>query len=148
LVVFLGFGFAIIGYQAVRTLQQLTVVEAQRDLWQRPDEVIGALNLQQDSKVVDLGCGSGYFAVKLSRAVNSGGAVFAVDIRRLPLRFLWVRSLIRRQNNIRTELGEPDNPHLPSNTFNAVLIATTYHEFDDPNVILSQAFSLSFRAAA
>ena len=53
LVVFVGFGFAIIAYQAVRTLQQLTFVEAERDLWQRPDDVIRALNLRQGSNVVD-----------------------------------------------------------------------------------------------
>jgi SAM-dependent methyltransferase len=140
LAVFIGFGFAIIAYQAVRTLQQLTAVEAERDLWQRPDDVIRALNLQQGSKVVDLGCGSGYFALKLSRVVNSGGTVFAVDIRRLPLRFLWVRALIRRQNNIRTVLGEPDNPHLPYSAVNAVLIANTYHELDNPGATLNQVF--------
>jgi len=138
LAVFVGFGFAIIAYQAVRTLQQLTVVEAERDLWQRPDDVIRALNLRQGSKVVDLGCGSGYFALKLSRVVNPGGTVFAVDIRRLPLRFLWVRTLISRQNNIPTVLGEPDNPHVPDSTFNAVLIANTYHELDNPGAILNQ----------
>src|SRR5215813_12940887 len=140
LAVFLAFGFAIIGYQAVRTLQQLTAVEAERDLWQRPDDVIRALNLQQGSKVVDLGSGSGYFALKLSRIVNSGGMVFAVDIRRLPLRFLWARALIRRQSNIRTVLGEPDNPHLPYSTFDAVLIANTYHELDNPSAILNHVF--------
>lgn len=61
LVVFITFGFAIIGYQAVRTLQQLNPIEAERDQWQRPSEILAALNLKPDSTVVDLGAGSGYF---------------------------------------------------------------------------------------
>jgi predicted methyltransferase len=140
LAVFLGLGFAIIAYQGVRTLQQLTAVEAERDQWQRPSDIIRALNLKQGNTVVDLGCGSGYFALKLSSVVGPGGTVYAVDIRQLPLRFLWVRTLIRRQHNVRTVLGEPDNPHLPYSTTNAVLIANTYHELDNPGAILDQVF--------
>src|SRR5262249_3314947 len=140
LAIFLGLGLAIIGYQGVRTLQQLTAIEAERDQWQRPTDIIRALNLRQGSTVVDLGGGSGYFALKLSPVVNSGGTVYAVDIRQLPLRFLWVRTLIRRQHNVRTVLGEPENPQLPSSTVNAVLIANTYHELDNPGAILNQVF--------
>ena len=65
LAVFITFGFAIIAYQAVRTLQQLTAIEAERDQWQRAPEIISSLNLKPDSIVVDLGSGSGYFALKL-----------------------------------------------------------------------------------
>src|SRR5262249_49480469 len=68
------------------------------------------------------------------------GAVYAVDIRRLPLRFLWVRSLIRSEHNIRIVLGEPDNPHLPNSSVDAVLLANTYHEMDNPAAILNHVF--------
>jgi len=124
-------------YQALNTLRSLDIIEAQRDQWQRSSEIVRALNLQQGSTVVDLGCGSGYFTLKLSPAVGSSGTVQAVDIRRLPLAFLWVRSFIKRRRNVRTVLGEPDNPHLPR-TVDAVLIANTYHELDTPGTILNQ----------
>ena len=48
-----------------------TVVEAQRDQWQRPTEVLGALALRDGATVVDLGSGAGYFALKLSPAVGA-----------------------------------------------------------------------------
>jgi predicted methyltransferase len=125
-------------YQGLNTLRRLDVVEAERDQWQRPSEIVRALNLQQGGTVVDLGCGSGYFTLKLSPAVGPGGAVYAVDIRRLPLVFLWLRTFLKVQHNVRTVLGEPDNPHLPAGTANAVLIVNTYHELDNPSVILNQ----------
>jgi ubiquinone/menaquinone biosynthesis C-methylase UbiE len=90
------------------------------------------------STVVDLGCGSGYFALKLSSEVHSAGTVYAVDIRRLPLMLLWVRALIRHQSNIKAVLGKTDNPHLPSGAAHAVLIANTYHEFANPVAMLDQ----------
>jgi SAM-dependent methyltransferase len=140
LAMFLVFGLTIVAYQGVRTLQQLTAVEAERDQWQRPSEIINALDLRPGNTVADLGCGSGYFALKLSPVVGSKGTVLAIDIRRLPLNFLWVRTLLKRRHNVRTILGEPENPHLPSGTVDAVLIANTYHELDNRDAILNQVF--------
>jgi tRNA A58 N-methylase Trm61 len=127
-------------YEGLKTLRRLGVVESERDQWQRPSDIIRALNLRQGGTVVDLGCGSGYFALKLSSALNSGGMVYAVEIRRLPLIFLWVRTFIRRQHNVRTVLGQADNAYLPSGAANAVLLANTYHELANPSAMLDQIF--------
>ncbi len=127
-------------YQGLNTLSRLNVVEAERDQWQRPSDVIQALDLKAGNVVVDLGCGSGYFTLKLSTPVGQGGRVLAEDIRRLPLVFLWVRTFQRRQHNVGIVLGEPDDPHLPTQGVNAVLIVNTYHEFTDSQPILAHVF--------
>src|SRR5262245_25681221 len=88
LAVFLVIGFAVVVYQAVRTLQQLTVVEADRDRWQMPEEIIEALDIKKGAVVVDFGSGAGYFALKVSDAVGETGQVTAVDLRRVSLLFL------------------------------------------------------------
>ena len=127
-------------YQGLNTLRRLDFVESERDRWQHPAEIIRTLDLRQDGIVVDLGCGSGYFALKLSAVVSSKGKVYAVDIRRLPLIFLWVRTLINHQHNVKTALGQAGNLHLPFGTINAVLIANTYHEIANPGATLDQIF--------
>ena len=88
------------GYQALNTLSRLNAVEAERDQWQRPSDVIRELNLRPGDAVVDLGCGSGYFTLKLSPDVGGRGKVLAEDIRRLPLVFLWVRAFQRSEHNV------------------------------------------------
>ena len=123
-------------YQGLNTLSRLNVVEAERDQWQRPSEVLKALDLKPGYIVVDLGCGSGYFTLKLSAPVGKSGSVLAEDIRRLPLAFLWIRTIQRGQHNVHIVLGEPDDPHLPTQRVNAVLIANTYHEFTNSQAIL------------
>ncbi|MEO8097922.1 MAG: class I SAM-dependent methyltransferase [Acidobacteriota bacterium] len=125
-----------VGSQAVATLQRLTFVEAERDTWQRPDDVIRALDLHPGSSVVDLGCGAGYFSLKLSRSVGDRGKVISVDIRRLPLVFLQVRATLQRRWNIRTQKTDP-SPELPA-AQDAVLIANTYHELTDRAMVLDQ----------
>ena len=42
------------------TLDRLDIVEAERDRWQRPNDVLRALDLREGSNVVDLGSGAGY----------------------------------------------------------------------------------------
>ena len=127
-------------YQGLNTLSRLNVVEAERDQWQRPSDVIQALDLKPGNVVVDLGCGSGYFTLKLSASVGQSGRVLAEDIRRLPLVFLWIRTFQRGQHNVNIVLGEPDDPHLPTQGVNAVLIANTYHEFTNSHAILAHVF--------
>ena len=123
-------------YQGLNTLSRLNVVEAERDQWQRPSDVIQALDLRPGNIVVDLGCGSGYFTLKLSAPVSQNGSVLAEDIRRLPLMFLWLRTFHRGQNNVNIVLGEPNDPHLPTQGVNAVLVVNSYHEFTEPRAIL------------
>src|ERR1700686_1848213 len=118
LVVFLVSGIIILfifdtAYQGLNTLSRLNVVEAGRDQWQRPSDVIQALDLRPGNVVVDLGCGSGYFTLKLSAPVGKSGSVLAEDIRRLPLMFMWLRTFQTGQHNINIVRGEPDDPHLP-----------------------------------
>jgi predicted methyltransferase len=62
-----------------------------RDAWQKPDEVIRALRLAPDAKVADIGAGTGYFAVRLSRAVPAG-RVYAVDSAPDMVRYLGERA--------------------------------------------------------
>jgi SAM-dependent methyltransferase len=138
LAVFLVVGLGGIGYQGLRTLQKLTVVEADRDRWQRPADVIRYLNLKNGNTVVDFGSGAGYFALKLSDAVGHEGQVIAVDLRKLSLLFLRVRALVRDKHNIRTVPGDPDNPHLAADTVDSVLVVNTYHELTEPQSILRQ----------
>ena len=59
------------GYSALNTISRLDAVEAERDQWQRPSDVVQALDLRPGNVVVDLGCGSGYFTLKLSSSVGS-----------------------------------------------------------------------------
>jgi predicted methyltransferase len=123
-------------YQGIQTLHALDRIESQRDHWQRPSDVIQALNLREGSVVVDFGSGVGYFALKLSPVVGKRGRIIAEDIRREPLVFLRIRAFLRSQSNLRTIRGEIYDPRLPAGFADSVLIANTYHELTEPIPIL------------
>jgi predicted methyltransferase len=125
------------GYSALNTLSRLDIVEAQRDEWQRPAEVIRALNLKPGAEVVDLGCGSGYFTLRLSPQVGRRGRVIAEDIRWLPLAFLKVRALSRHAWNVKIIHGQVADPELPTGQVDALLIVNAFHEITAPRSILA-----------
>jgi predicted methyltransferase len=126
-------------YSALNTISRLNVVEAERDRWQRPSEVVQALDLRPGNVVVDLGCGAGYFALKLSGPIGDRGRVVAEDVRRLPLVFLWLRTVSRRESNVTLVHGALNDPRLPARV-NSVLISNTYHEFADSHSILVRVY--------
>ena len=127
-------------YRGINTLNRLEVVESERDLWQRPEEVLKALHLREGGTVVDLGCGAGYFALKLSRAAGPSGRVIALDVRRSSLLFLWIRSLLRNAHNVKIIRGQAEDPFARDGSVDAVLIANTYHEFSAPKAVLERVF--------
>jgi len=134
------FGALYVLYAGLNTLRRLDLVEAERDTWQRPSDVLEALDLHPGNVVVDLGSGAGYFALKLSPAVGVQGEVLAIDLRKLSLSFLWIRAALRAPHNIHVIVGDEDDPHLPANSVDAILIANTYHEFRNPAVMLRASF--------
>ena len=121
-------------------IRRVGIVEAERDRWQRPADVIDGLDLGEGSIVADLGSGVGYFALKLSDRVGRRGRVLAVDVRRFPLLFLRTRALLSGRRNLETIHGEPDDPHLPAGGSDAVLVANTYHELTHPEAMLRRLF--------
>jgi predicted methyltransferase len=125
-----------LAWQAGLTLVRLEQVERERDTWQRPDHVIDALALEGGDTVVDLGSGSGYFAIRLAPVVGPAGRVLAVDVQRQPLAFLWIRRVLRRDWQIDVVLGEDDDPRLGTNEVDAVLVVNTYHELIQPADVL------------
>lgn len=123
-------------YQGVQTLYALDQIERERDQWQRPADVIRALDLHDGDHVVDFGSGVGYFALKLSPVVGKRGGVVASDIRLQSLVFLRIRAFLRGEHNLESIRGRILDPELPIGFADAVLISNTYHELTEPNLIL------------
>ncbi|MBX2914007.1 MAG: class I SAM-dependent methyltransferase [Cyclobacteriaceae bacterium] len=108
---------------------------ADRDRWQKADELIQNLNLRPDSHVADVGCHEGYMTVKLAALVKTG-SVYAVDVEQPKLDKLKTNLANRKVTNVTAIKGDYDNPKLPINTLDAVIIVDTYHEMDEHDKIL------------
>jgi SAM-dependent methyltransferase len=118
--------------------QDLGLLEApDRELWQRPDQVMDAMGVADASVVGDVGAGSGWFTVRLARRVGPGGIVYAEDVQSEMINAIARRVQREGLTNVRTVLGRGGDPRLPPRALDAVLIVDAYHEFEDPVTLLA-----------
>jgi cyclopropane fatty-acyl-phospholipid synthase-like methyltransferase len=96
-----------------------------RDAWQKPDEVIRALRLPAEASVADLGSGTGYFAVRLARALPQG-RVYGADLEPDMVRYLNARAEREKLANLRAHLAAANDPKIPA-PVDLVLVVDTYH---------------------
>jgi SAM-dependent methyltransferase len=109
--------------------------------------VMDLLKIKEGSNVADIGAGSGWFSVRAARRVGASGTVYAVDINRDYLNYIDERAKKESLPNIRTILGREDDPLLPADSVDAVLILKTYHEIAKP-LRLMRLLRKSLRAGA
>jgi cyclopropane fatty-acyl-phospholipid synthase-like methyltransferase len=100
----------------------------ERAAWQKPDEVVKALALKPDARVADIGAGTGYFAVRLARAIPQG-TVFAVDLEPRMVAWLGQRAKSLGLANMRAVQGAAASPNLPERVDLALLV-NVYHHID------------------
>lgn len=105
--------------------------EPSRDAWQKPDEVVKALDVKPGQTVCDIGAGPGYFALRFAKAVGDRGAVFGVDVEPRILDVLRARIEKSGPRNVTPVLALPDDPLLPAASCDLVVVVDTYHHFPD-----------------
>lgn len=106
-----------------------TFEDPARDEWQKPDAVIASLELEADHRVADIGSATGYFPVRIARAVPAG-RVWGVDIEPGMVRFLNERARHEGIANLFSVLGTTDDPLLPE-PVDRVLLVDTYHHIGE-----------------
>lgn len=107
-----------------------------RDTWQMPARVLDALRLQADASVADIGAGTGYFSVRLAKAVPDG-TVYAVDIEPAMLAHVRTRATTERLANIVPVQASSASPDLPA-LVDLALVVNTYHHLPGRSVYFSR----------
>jgi len=120
---------------------------AGRDERLQINRVMDILAITPGKTVADIGAGSGWFTVRAARRVTESGTVFAVDINPEATRYIDQRVQKEGLHNVRTILSKSDDPELPANQIDAVLLLKTYHEVDKP-VALLRSLRASLRPGA
>ena len=102
-----------------------------RDLWQRPDQIMDAMAIADASVVADIGAGSGWFTIRLARRVGPQGIVYAEDVQKEMINAISRRVSREGLTNVRPVLGLKNDPRLPERSLDAVLMVDAYHEVED-----------------
>jgi ubiquinone/menaquinone biosynthesis C-methylase UbiE len=111
---------------------------ADREQWNKPEQIMDALKIADGSLVAEIGAGGGWFTVRLAHRVNQNGMVYAEDVQ--PEMIEAIRRRVQRENltNVRTVLGTTKDSRLPHG-LDAILINGAYHEMENPIAVLTDA---------
>ena len=110
--------------------------EEHRDSLNEAGEIARLLELKPGMTVGDIGAGSGYHTVRLSRLLGPTGSVVAEDVTRDYLMELARRIEMLKLNNVKLALGEPQDPRLPASSLDAAILVHMYHEIAQPYAFL------------
>jgi ubiquinone/menaquinone biosynthesis C-methylase UbiE len=94
------------------------------------------LHVKPGQSICDMGCGNGFYTLKLAHLTGDKGKVFAVDIQQEMLDMLQRRAKSAKLGNIETLLGTETDPKLKENSLDLVLMVDVYHEFSKPGPML------------
>jgi SAM-dependent methyltransferase len=115
----------------------LTIFESPgRDERLQINRVMDVLGIAAGKSVADIGAGSGWFTVRAAKRVGESGHIYAVDINPEAIRYISERMQQEHLPNVKTILSKPDDPMLPSDSVDAVLLLKTYHEVARPVTLM------------
>jgi cyclopropane fatty-acyl-phospholipid synthase-like methyltransferase len=96
-----------------------------RDEWQKPQDVISALKIQDGTIVGDLGAGTGYFSARIAKQFPNA-TVFAIDNEKDMTVFLQKRADKEKLPNLKPVLSQNDGFSVEK-PIDILLIVDTYH---------------------
>jgi len=104
--------------------------DPQRDAYQKPQEVMTALDLKEGEVIADVGAGSGYFSLRFAHYVGERGRIYAVDINAEMIRYLNRRIRDLDLRNVVTILADSDDPLLPDGSIDLFFLCDTWHHIE------------------
>jgi len=109
-----------------------------QDRLRDPDAVIAVLDLRPGMVVGDLGPGAGHFTLRLARAVEPNGVVYALDASRGTLDDLRRAADDRGITTLRTVPVRRDRLEIPE-PVDLLFVSATYHHLPEPATYFAEA---------
>lgn len=104
----------------------------EREQEEAPSKAVEALDLKPGMVVADVGVGTGYYAFRMAPKVGDAGRVLGVDIQPEMLAKLKSKADALGIRNVEGVLGTEQDPKLPKEGVDLVLMVDVYHEFEFP----------------
>jgi arsenite methyltransferase len=104
---------------------------AERDTWQKPDEVVKQLQLRTGDVVADIGAGTGYFTRRFAAAVGPRGKALGLDIEATMVTHINSEAQKQGTANLNARQVPPNDPQLGPQSVDMVFICNTYHHMQE-----------------
>ncbi len=127
------------GRQIARTMHFLGapwLIRENREDEERCSLMLANLGVKPGMTLCDMGCGNGFYSLKLAKMTGPKGKVLAVDIQAEMLKMLKERAAKAEVKNIEPIHSKLHDPMLPAGKVDLILCVDVYHEFSHPELML------------
>jgi arsenite methyltransferase len=107
-----------------------------RAKWQKPDEVVRALDLKPGQTVVDIGAGTGYFTRRFARAVRPSGEALGLDVEPGMVAYMKADAARLKLSNYHARVVRADTPQLGPHSVDVVFFCDVLHHIDNRDAYL------------
>ncbi len=108
-----------------------------REREERCARMLASMGIERGMTICDMGCGNGFYSLKMAKLAGPEGRILAVDIQPQMLVLLRNRMEAEQVNTISPILGSLHDPRLPAASADRILLVDVYHEFSHPERMLS-----------
>ncbi len=109
-----------------------------RAKWQKPAEVVRALDLKPGQTVVDIGAGTGYFTRRFARAVAPSGQAIGLDIEPGMVAYMKADAAKLKLPNYHARVVSADSPELPPDCADLVFFCDVLHHIGNRDSYLQK----------
>ena len=99
----------------------------ERDAWQKPEEIVAAMQIEPGASVADLGTGTGYMVPWLAKAVGEEGRVLALDVEASMVTYVEGRVEKEGLSTVEVIQVDPKDPGLEPGSLQAMMTLNTWH---------------------
>jgi 2-polyprenyl-3-methyl-5-hydroxy-6-metoxy-1,4-benzoquinol methylase len=101
---------------------------ADRNEWQKPDEVIHFLGDLKNKTIIDIGAGTGYFEFKMN---EPSAKIIAADVDERFIKYIDERIVSEKKMNISSRKAEYEKPPVTEQEADIVFMVDVYHHIEN-----------------
>lgn len=108
-----------------------------REVFDRRDAILAALELREGMAVADVGAGTGLFSLALAERVGPKGQVYAVDVQAYFLDHIGQKARKAKLDNVTLVRADQASARLSEGSVDLVLMCDSYHHVEQPAAYLA-----------
>ncbi len=106
-----------------------------RNLFMPPDKMLAEVEIKPGYQVLDFGCGTGTFTIRIAERIGQSGIVYALDIHPLAVKIVKQKAQKKNLANIKTILSSCSTS-LSDNSLDLVIFFDVFHVLDNQEEVL------------
>jgi len=114
------------------------LLREEREIEERPREILIKFGIAENLKVIEIGCGPGFYLPFIKTIVGKNGIVIGSDIQLEMLRIAKTRLNEHNLKNVYLTMNSEELLPFKSESFDFVIIAHTLHELNKPAILLRE----------